>query len=109
MTAPPSAWTPATTSIVTFSERRSSLPIRRCSQTGASVAILRFAPVAGRRYLCMDTADGDQRSSVHDGFKWAGGNIGRRHKLGGLPDWVQRPDVPECPSCYESKSVLQSG
>jgi hypothetical protein len=33
------------------------------------------------------------------GFKWAGRDIGRRHKLGGSPDWLQEPDVPRCSSC----------
>jgi hypothetical protein len=36
------------------------------------------------------------------GFKWAGENVGRRHKLGGVPDWVQPSDVPECPSCKQT-------
>lgn len=35
------------------------------------------------------------------GFKWAGETVGRRHKVGGTPDWVQSPDVPECPLCHE--------
>lgn len=29
-------------------------------------------------------------------FKWAGGDIGRRHRLGGRPDFIQSPNVPEC-------------
>jgi len=33
------------------------------------------------------------------GFKWADEGIGRRHKLGGVPDWLQAPEVPTCPSC----------
>jgi hypothetical protein len=30
------------------------------------------------------------------GFKWAGGDIGRRSKIGGAPDWIQPPEVPRC-------------
>jgi hypothetical protein len=33
------------------------------------------------------------------GFKWAEEPVGRRHKLGGAPDWLQEADVPCCPSC----------
>jgi hypothetical protein len=32
------------------------------------------------------------------GFKWAGGNIGSRNKLGGVPDWLQLEETPNC-SC----------
>jgi hypothetical protein len=31
-------------------------------------------------------------------FKWAGGEIGKRHRLGGMPDSLQPPDFPAC-SC----------
>jgi len=31
-------------------------------------------------------------------FKWAGGDIGRRHRLGGSPDFVHCGNVPAC-SC----------
>ena len=30
------------------------------------------------------------------GFKYAGGNVGQRSKLGGDPDWIQGENVPEC-------------
>jgi hypothetical protein len=33
------------------------------------------------------------------GFKWAAEGVGRRHKLGGVPDWLQAPDIPVCPEC----------
>ena len=36
------------------------------------------------------------------GFKWAGEKVGRRHKLVGVPDWVQPPEVPECPLCKQT-------
>jgi hypothetical protein len=32
------------------------------------------------------------------GFRMAGAPIGTRSKLGGAPDWIQRPAVPTC-SC----------
>lgn len=35
------------------------------------------------------------------GFQWADGKIGRRHKLGGEPDWIQAEDVPFCPTCEQ--------
>jgi uncharacterized protein YwqG len=31
-------------------------------------------------------------------FKWAGDDIGRRHRLGGKPDFIQQAEVPRC-SC----------
>ena len=31
-------------------------------------------------------------------FKWTGGDVGRRHRLGGKPDFIQGEDVPAC-SC----------
>jgi hypothetical protein len=33
------------------------------------------------------------------GFKLAEANVGRRHKLGGSPDWLQAPELPACPDC----------
>ena len=32
-------------------------------------------------------------------FKWAGRDVGKRHKLGGEPDFVQDPNWPDCPNC----------
>ncbi len=32
-------------------------------------------------------------------FKWAGGAIGTRHKLGGEPQFLQSPEWPSCRSC----------
>lgn len=29
-------------------------------------------------------------------FKWAGSETGRRHRLGGTPDFIQDPVTPEC-------------
>ena len=31
-------------------------------------------------------------------FKWAGGDAGKRHQLGGEPAFIQRPQFPTC-SC----------
>lgn len=31
-------------------------------------------------------------------FKWAGDDIGKRHRLGGKPDFIQGEEVPRC-SC----------
>jgi hypothetical protein len=33
------------------------------------------------------------------GFKWAGDEMGKRHKLGGRPDWIQGDVTPDCPAC----------
>lgn len=30
------------------------------------------------------------------GFKWAGDPIGKRHRIGGVPDWVQSDETPSC-------------
>ena len=35
------------------------------------------------------------------GFKYAGGDVGNRHQLGGEPTWLQEPDWPTCPYCGE--------
>jgi len=35
------------------------------------------------------------------GFKWAEANVGRRHKLGGSPDWLQTRELPACPDCSQ--------
>lgn len=32
------------------------------------------------------------------GFQWAGDEIGKRHRLGGSPDWIQGDESPSC-SC----------
>ena len=32
------------------------------------------------------------------GFQWAGDPIGKRHRIGGEPDWIQYEEVPSC-SC----------
>lgn len=37
------------------------------------------------------------------GFKWAGEPIGRRHRIGGEPEWLQYEEVPNC-SCGKQMS-----
>lgn len=32
-------------------------------------------------------------------FRWAADDIGKRHKLGGVPDFIQSEDWPICPDC----------
>jgi hypothetical protein len=36
------------------------------------------------------------------GFKWAHERVGRRHKLGGAPEWLQGTAVPTCSDCREA-------
>lgn len=35
------------------------------------------------------------------GFRWAAEEVGKRHRLGGQPDFIQQPDWPSCPSCAQ--------
>ncbi len=35
------------------------------------------------------------------GFKWAGDEIGKRSRLGGVPDWIQGDQTQKC-SCGET-------
>lgn len=37
-------------------------------------------------------------------FKWANEDVGSRHKLGGVPDFIQNEDIPVCEDCGESMS-----
>ena len=37
------------------------------------------------------------------GYKW-NEEAGKRHKLGGEPDWMQGDESPICPSCREPKT-----
>jgi hypothetical protein len=43
----------------------------------------------------------DRRGSGGHRVQVGGEGVGRRHKLGGTPDWLQRPDVPICEDCQE--------
>jgi len=42
------------------------------------------------------------------GFKWAGGNVGHRNKLGGKPDWLQGRSV-QIPTCCGGKDMTFYG
>lgn len=42
---------------------------------------------------------GDGEKAVPDPEK-----LGLRSKLGGEPDWIQKPKVPKCPECKEAMS-----
>lgn len=33
------------------------------------------------------------------GFKWAGESIGKRHRIGGSPSWLQSDETPHCSCC----------
>ena len=35
------------------------------------------------------------------GFKWAGEDVGKRHRIGGVPTWLQHDETPICRSCGE--------
>lgn len=35
------------------------------------------------------------------GFRWAPEEVGKRHRLGGEPEWLQQPEQPTCPDCGE--------
>lgn len=50
--------------------------------------------------LALNPATPEARAAA--GFKLAAGNVGRRHKLGGSPDWIQRAEVPACPDCKQT-------
>jgi hypothetical protein len=43
----------------------------------------------------------DAEAAALPPFKWAGDDIGRRHRLGGEPDFLQRAEVPHC-SCNKA-------
>ena len=41
----------------------------------------------------------NEESKKMKGFKWAEGNIGTRHQLGGDPTFIQDAESPICPEC----------
>lgn len=47
----------------------------------------------------------DEEAKAMPICKWAGKDKGKRHKLGGDPDWMQPEDWPECPDC-EQKMIF---
>lgn len=44
----------------------------------------------------LHLAPGTEEARVAIGFKYAGGAIGDRNKLGGQPDWLQDNETPAC-------------
>ena len=47
--------------------------------------------------LVMSPQTAEARAVI--GFRW-NKSVGRRHKLGGSPDWIQSDKTPECHSCF---------
>lgn len=43
----------------------------------------------------------DEIAKAEQGFKWASKEIGQRHKLGGVPDFLQEEYLPTCLSCQK--------
>ena len=37
-------------------------------------------------------------------FKWGAPDVGKRHKIGGAPDFIQTPEWPACPGCAAKMS-----
>lgn len=52
--------------------------------------------------LVPEPLDDDARNLAP--FKWAGGQVGKRHQLGGEPTFLQAPEWPHCPGCHEPMS-----
>ncbi|MGO9484940.1 MAG: hypothetical protein ACLPX9_10215 [Rhodomicrobium sp.] len=48
----------------------------------------------------------DEEPASMPGFEWAGSDsegriVGKRHKLGGEPDFLQNGQIPVCPDCKQ--------
>ncbi len=59
----------------------------------------------GARYLPeipLSPSPATDEATAAIGFKWADERVGRRHKLGGIPEWLQGPDVPLCSDCQQT-------
>jgi hypothetical protein len=41
----------------------------------------------------------DESAAFLPKFRWAGGDIGLRHRLGGAPEFIQHAEWPDCPAC----------
>jgi hypothetical protein len=41
----------------------------------------------------------DKRAATLPRFRWAGQRIGLRHRLGGVPEFIQSAEWPGCPAC----------
>lgn len=42
-----------------------------------------------------------EEAAALGGFKWAGPEVGTRHRLGGEPSFLQQAEHPTCSSCRE--------
>jgi hypothetical protein len=49
----------------------------------------------------------NQEAEQAQGFRWAPDGVGRRHRLGGEPDFLQQPEWPSCPSCRKQISFYR--
>jgi len=47
--------------------------------------------------LIRKPCDDDSRDVP--GFEWAPADVGKRHQLGGKPDFIQGPNWPDCNDC----------
>ncbi len=52
--------------------------------------------------LISEPADAQARNLAP--FKWASGDLGKRHQLGGEPTFLQQPEWPLCRVCREAMS-----
>jgi len=52
--------------------------------------------------LLLDPADDRARQLID--FKWAPDEVGKRHKLGGAPDFIQPIEWPICTICHDRMS-----
>ena len=41
----------------------------------------------------------DESAATLPKFRWAGEGIGLRHRLGGVPEFIQSAEWPDCPTC----------
>jgi hypothetical protein len=48
----------------------------------------------------------DAEAAATPGFRWVSDPIGKRHKLGGSPDFIQPADWPKCPGCAQDMSFV---
>jgi hypothetical protein len=46
----------------------------------------------------------DEKAAAAIGFRFAGDEIGTRHRLGGDPQWLQGEEVPVCRDCKQRMS-----
>ncbi len=46
----------------------------------------------------------DEQAKKLEPFKWADPEIGKRNKIGGIPDGIKEEDFPYCPCCRKRMS-----